>query len=72
MTSRKKTRLSLDLETVKALDQIHGGLQGPFDPPATPPFWQPPHTPPLHFHSENPSCGIVCLNPPPRRRRRHR
>jgi hypothetical protein len=57
MTTRRKSRLSLDLETIKALDAVHGGTRRPKQPPVPG-----RHTPPLHYQSE----GCTPPTPPVR------
>jgi hypothetical protein len=54
-------RLSLSLETIKSLDldEVNGGKRRHKKPPVSSEWEQ--HTPPLNFHSANPSCGIICF-----------
>jgi len=64
----RKTPLKISLETIRALEQVTGGGAG-LQSDEQLGNW--PHTPPLHFRTDRSSCGIKCVQLPPRRRRRH-
>jgi hypothetical protein len=76
MPTKKKTRLSLDLETLRALDQVQGGqavqsrdriVFGGLGTGPDHPIWQRNPLPlPPDAHSIQYSCGFICLYPRPR------